>query len=97
VSPSLAVVAAQPAGPQHRRSLRDRQAIAVVALMQVAGGARRMVAGTAAAAFLVMGFMLVRFPIVTSTVLGVGALATSLWLAGIAFARRRRRRESDAH
>ncbi len=97
VSPSLGVVAAQPAGPQHRRSLRDRQAIAVVALMQVAGGARRMVAGTAAAAFLVMGFMLVRFPIVTSTVLGVGALATSLWLAGIAFARRRRRRESDAH
>jgi len=96
VSPSLGVVAAHPAVPQHRRSLRDRQAIAVVALMQVAGGARRMVAGTAAAAFLVIGFMLVRFPIVASTVLGVGALATSLWLAGIAFARRRRRRDSDA-
>jgi hypothetical protein len=42
-----------------------------------------------------MGVMLVLFPIVTSTVLAVGALATSLWLAGVAVARRRRRRESD--
>ena len=48
-------------------------------------------------AFLVMGVMLVLFPIVTSTVLAVGALATSLWLAGIAVARRRRRRESDVY
>ena len=97
VNPSHAVVPARPPAPQHKRTLRERQAIAVVALMQVAGGTRRMLAGTAAVAFLVMGVMLVLFPIVTSTVLAVGALATSLWLAGIAVARRRRRRESDAH
>ncbi|HLQ59630.1 MAG TPA: phospholipase D-like domain-containing protein [Gemmatimonadales bacterium] len=96
VNPSHAVVPARPPAPQHKRTLRERQAIAVVALMQVAGGTRRMLAGTAAVAFLVMGVMLVLFPIVTSTVLAVGALATSLWLAGIAVARRRRRRESDA-
>jgi len=82
---------------QHKRTLRERQAIAVVALMQVAGGTRRMLAGAAAVAFLVIGVMLVLFPIVTSTVLAVGALATSLWLAGIAVARRRRRRESDVY
>jgi cardiolipin synthase len=96
VNPSHAVVPARPPAPQHKRTLRERQAIAVVALMQVAGGTRRMLAGTAAVAFLVMGVMLVLFPIVTSTVLAVGALATALWLAGIAVARRRRRRESDA-
>ncbi len=95
-NPSQAVVPPEPAVPQHKRTLRDRQAIAVVALMQVVGGARRMVAGTAALAFLLMSVMLVLFPIVTSTVLAVGALAISLWLAGIAFTRRRRRRESDA-
>ena len=95
-NPSHAVVPPEPAVPQHKRTMRDRQAIAVVALMQVVGGARRMVAGTAALAFLLMGVMLVLFPIVTSTVLAVGALAISLWLAGIAFTRRRRRRESDA-
>jgi cardiolipin synthase len=95
VSPSHTVVPSQTPVPQHKRTLRERQAIAVVALMQVAGGTRRMLAGTAAVAFLVMGVMLVLFPIVTSTVLAVGALATSLWLAGVAVARRRRRRESD--
>jgi hypothetical protein len=39
--------------------------------------------------------MLILFPIVTSTVLAVGALATSVWIAGFVVARRRRRRESD--
>ena len=63
--------------------------------MQVAGGARRTLAGVAASAFLVVGVLLIFFPIVTSTVLAVGALATSFWLAGFALARRRRRRESD--
>lgn len=95
-NPSHALVPPEPAVPQHKRTLRERQAIAVVALMQVVGGARRMVAGTAAVAFLLMGVMLVLLPIVASTVLAVGALAISLWLAGIAFTRRRRRRESDA-
>ena len=96
VNPSHAIVPAPAPVPQHKRSLRERQAIALVALVQVAGGTRRMLAGTAAVAFLVMGVMLVLFPIVTSTVLAVGALATSFWLAGFALARRRRRRESDA-
>jgi len=95
VSPSLGVVPAQPSAPQYKRSLRERQAVAAVALMQAAGGARRMLAGAAAAAFLVIAVMLILFPIVTSTVLAVGALATSFWLAGFALARRRRRRESD--
>jgi len=63
----------------------------------VAGGARRMLAGAAAAAFLVIGVLLIAFPIVTSSVLAVGALATSFGFAGFALARRRHRRETDAH
>jgi cardiolipin synthase A/B len=89
------VPSAPPSPPHHKRTLRERQAAAAVALMQVAGGARRQLAGAAAAFFLVVGVLLVIFPLVTSTVLGVGALASSLWLAGFAFARRRRRRETD--
>jgi len=54
-----------------------------------------MLAGIAAAFFLVAGVMLILFPVVASTALAVGALASSLWLAGVAVARRRRRRESD--
>ena len=81
--------------PRHKRSLRERRAVVVVALMRVAGGARRMLACIAAAFFLVAGVMLILFPVVASTALAVGALASSLWLAGVAVARRRRRRESD--
>ncbi len=91
----IAAAAVQDPSPQHKRSLRERRAVAVVALMQVAGGARRMVAGAAASTFLVVGVLLILFPLVTSTVLAVAALATSMWLAGFAIARRRRRRESD--
>jgi len=91
----IAAAAGQDPSPQHKRSLRERRAVAVVALMQVAGGARRMVAGAAASTFLVVGVLLILFPLVTSTVLAVAALATSMWLAGFAIARRRRRRESD--
>jgi len=95
-----AVVHPSPADPpapasRHKRSLRERQAAAAVALMQAAGGARRMLAGTAAAFFFVVGILLIVFPLTTSAVLAVGALATSLALAGYADARRRRRRESD--
>jgi cardiolipin synthase A/B len=79
----------------HKRTLRERQAAAAVALMQAAGGARRMLAGAAAVTLLVVGVLLILFPLMTSTVLAVGALATSFWLAGFALARRRRRRESD--
>jgi hypothetical protein len=82
--------------PAYKRSIRERQAAAAVALMQAAGGARRMLAGAAATAFFVVGVMLILFPIITSTVLAVGALGASIWLAGFAIARRRRRRESDA-
>src|SRR5262249_52354886 len=84
-----------PPVPRYKRSLRERQAVAAVTLMQVAGGARRMLAGTAATLFLVVGVLIVFFPLVMSTVLAVGALATSVWIAGYALARRRRRRESD--
>jgi len=95
-----AVVKPSPVGPpspasRHKRSLRERKAAAAVALMQAAGGARRMLAGTAAAFFFVVGILLIVFPLTTSAVLAVGALATALVLAGYADARRRRRRESD--
>src|SRR5207249_4250323 len=39
--------------PHHKRSLRERKAVVTVTLMRVAGGARRMLAGIAAAFFLV--------------------------------------------
>jgi len=94
VNPSLAPDPPPPASP-HKRSLRERQAAAAVALMQAAGGARRMVAGAAAVAFFVVGVLLILFPLVTSAVLAVSALAASLGLAGYADARRRRRRETD--
>jgi phosphatidylserine/phosphatidylglycerophosphate/cardiolipin synthase-like enzyme len=94
VNPSRAVTPSKPASPS-KRSLRERQAAAAVALMQAAGGARRMLAGVAAVALLLVGASLILFPLTASTVLAVGALATSLWFAGFALARRRRRRESD--
>ncbi|HEY7195078.1 MAG TPA: phospholipase D-like domain-containing protein [Gemmatimonadales bacterium] len=84
-----------PVALHYRRSFRERRAAAAIALMQVAGGARRMLAGAAAVTFLVVGVLLIIFPLVTSTVLAVGALAAAAWLAGFALARRRRRRESD--
>ncbi|HWC74605.1 MAG TPA: phospholipase D-like domain-containing protein [Gemmatimonadales bacterium] len=87
--------APQPLPPQHRRSLRERQAAAAMAIMQAAGGARRMLAGAAAVTFAIIGVALILFPLVTSAVLAIGALATSFTLAGYAVARRRRRRESD--
>ena len=84
-----------PAPVPYKRSLRERQAAAAVALMQAAGAARRMLAGAAAALFFIIGVMLIILPLMTSTVLAVGALATSFWVAGYALALRRRRRESD--
>ncbi|HYT63889.1 MAG TPA: phospholipase D-like domain-containing protein, partial [Gemmatimonadales bacterium] len=80
----------------HKRSLRERQAVAAVALIQAAGGARRMLAGAAAGLFAIIGVCLILFPLTASAVLAVGALATSLWLAGYVVARQRRRRETDA-
>src|ERR1043165_3616199 len=98
VKPGHAVTPAHPTPTTlYKRTLRERQAAAAVALMQAAGGARRMIAGTAAVLFFIIGASLILFPIIASTVLAVGALAASLWLAGFALARRRRRRESDVH
>lgn len=95
VTSTAAVPSLAPPVP-YRRSMRQRKAAAVVTLMQVAGSARRTLAGTVAVVFFISGVALIRFPLVSSTVLAIGALATSAWLAGFAFARRRRRRESDA-
>lgn len=96
VAPAKPVPSAPPPPtPLYKRSLRERQAAAAVALMQAAGGARRMLAGAAASFFFIIGVMLIILPLITSTVLAVVTLATSLWLAGYALARRRRRRESD--
>jgi cardiolipin synthase A/B len=96
---AVAVTAVDAPSPpsRHKRSLRERQAAAAVALMQVAGGARRMLAGAAAAVLFTTGVLLIVFPVIAGAVLAVGALATSLGLAGYALARRRRRRESDVH
>ncbi|HEV8303778.1 MAG TPA: phospholipase D-like domain-containing protein [Gemmatimonadales bacterium] len=82
--------------PAHHRSRRELQAAAVVALVRVAGGARRMVAGVAALTFAVAGALLVLFPTAVSAVLAVAAFATSFGFAGYTFARRRRRRQTDA-
>lgn len=79
-----------------RRSLRERQAAAAVALLQAATGARRMLAGVVALGFALIGVALILFPVVSNVILAAGALATSFSLAGYAVARRRRRRESDA-
>ena len=84
------------AAPSYKRTLRERQAAAAVALMQAASGARRILAGAAAAVCFLVGVSLISFPLVTSTVLAIASLATSAWLAGFALARRKRRRESDA-
>jgi phosphatidylserine/phosphatidylglycerophosphate/cardiolipin synthase-like enzyme len=86
-----------PLPPHHKRSLRERQAAAAVALMQAAGGARRMLAGAVASVLAIIGVLLILFPLVMSAVLAVGALVTSLGLGGYALARRRRRRVGDVH
>ena len=82
---------------QHKRSPREFQAVAAIALVQVAGGARRMVAGAAAIPLAVLGALLLVFPRATSVVLAAGALSFSLVLASYALARRRSgRRTTDA-
>jgi len=85
-----------PASAVHKRSRRELQAAAAIALVQVAGGARRMVAGAASIVFAVVGALLLVFPTVTSLVLASGALAMALGLASYALARRRSRRRTDA-
>ena len=79
----------------HKRSRRELQAVAAIALVQVAGGARRTVAGAAAATLALFGALLLLFPTATSVVLATGALVASLGLAVYALARRRTRRRTD--
>jgi len=86
---------ALPAAAPHKRSRRELQAAAAIALVQVAGGARRMVAGAAAIVLAVLGALLLVFPTVISVVLASGALAMALGLASYALARRRSRRRTD--
>jgi cardiolipin synthase len=88
--------AAPPIPAPHKRSRRELQAAAAIALVQVAGGARRMVAGAAAIPLVVLGALLLVFPTVTSVVLASVAIAMSLGLAAYALARRRTRRRTDA-
>jgi cardiolipin synthase len=86
----------QPTLPSHyKRTLRERQAAAAVALMQAATGARRVLAGAVAVVLAAVGVLLILFPLVASAVLAVGAISSALGFAGFALARRRRRRESD--
>lgn len=80
----------------HKRSRRELQAAAAIALVQVAGGARRMLAGAGAATLAVIGGLLLLFPRAGSVVLATGTLAISLALAVYALARRRTRRRTDA-
>jgi cardiolipin synthase len=87
---------ALPAAAPHKRSRRELQAAAAIALVQVAGGARRMVAGAAGIVLAVLGGLLLVFPTVMSVVLASGALAMALGLASYALARRRSRRRTDA-
>jgi cardiolipin synthase len=90
----LAPAPAAPA-PVHKRSARELRARAVVALVQVAGGARRHVAGAAAFVFALAGTLLVLFPTAASILLAALAFGTSVALAGYAVARGRRRRQTD--
>jgi cardiolipin synthase len=85
-----------PTSLSHKRSRRELQAAAAIALVQVAGGARRMVAGAAAVPFAVVGALLLVFPSATSLVLAACSLALALGLASYALARRRSRRKTDA-
>jgi len=78
--------------PVYKRSRRELQAAAAIALVQVAGGARRMLAGAAATVLGVVGALLLIFPTVTSIVLASGALGIAFGFAAYALARRRRRR-----
>jgi cardiolipin synthase len=83
------------APPAHKRSRRELRAAAVVALVQVAGGARRMLAGAAASVLALAGTLLILFPTIAGAVLAAAAFGTALGFAGYALARRRRRRQAD--
>ena len=87
---------ATPIPAPHKRTRRELQAAAAIALVQVAGAARRTVAGAAAVPLALVGALLLVFPTVTSVVLASGAIAMSLGLAAYAVARRRTRRRTDA-
>jgi cardiolipin synthase len=81
---------------RHHRSVRERRAAAVIALRQVAGGARRLVTGVAAVALLGTGAALLLFPNVTSIALAVVMIWLGLGVGWSAVARRRRDSDRDA-
>lgn len=80
---------------RHKRSRYELSAVAVVALRRVAGGLRRMLAGSAALFFLTLGVLLLVFP----RVAGILIAAVMFWLAlGFAvygFGKRRARERED--
>ncbi|HYT83111.1 MAG TPA: phospholipase D-like domain-containing protein [Gemmatimonadales bacterium] len=94
--PARLVGAPVPLAPAHKRSRRELRAAAVVALVQVAGGARRVLAGVAASVFAFAGTLLLLFPTFAGAVLAAAAFTAALGFAGYAMARRRRRRQADA-
>lgn len=89
--PPKLVDAPAPAPPEpHRRSRRERSVAAVVTLRQVAGGLRRAILGSGAAALVVLGALLLLFPHVMTLILALGAFALASSLAWSALSRRRR-------
>jgi len=88
--------ASPPAPTPHKRSRRELQAAAAIALVQVAGAARRMLAGAAATTLAVLGGLLLAFPRAMTVVLATVALTSSVLLVTYALARRRTRRRTDA-
>ena len=93
--PSRVVGAPGPAGAKHKRSGYELGAVAVVALRRVAGGLRRAIAWTAAAAAAGLGALLLAFPRVMSLVLAAGAFWLALALGLYAVERRRTRADDD--
>jgi cardiolipin synthase A/B len=89
-----AVPAADAAAPVvHKRSGYELSAVAVVAVRRVAGGLRRALAWTAAAACAVVAALLLLFPEVMSITLALGATWLALTFAMYALQRRRAREE----
>jgi cardiolipin synthase len=80
-------------GP-HKRSGYEVGAFAVVALRRVAGGLRRVIAGTAALGFTVVGGLLLLFPRIMGIVLAAGSFVLALAF-GVSALERRRARDSD--
>jgi cardiolipin synthase len=82
--------------PLHKRSGYEIGAVAVVALRRVAGGLRRSMAATAAAAFLMLGSLQLLFPRVMSAIVAIGCFWLALGFGAYTLGRRRVRERDDA-